>query len=57
MMADLEVDRKRNPAAFANDRWEDGDEDDADDEDVDADDNDLIDRSKWISLSVFNAIG
>ena len=44
-MADLEVDRKRNPVAFANDRWE-GD-DGADDDDVEADDNDLIDRSKF----------
>ncbi|KAI5116449.1 hypothetical protein M0805_009918 [Coniferiporia weirii] len=52
MMADLEVDRKRNPAAFANDRWEDNADDadaeyeDNEDEDVDADDADMIDRSE-----------
>ena len=44
MLADLELDRKRNPAALANDKWEEesGDED----EDVDAYDNDIIDRSE-----------
>ncbi|EJD00547.1 uncharacterized protein FOMMEDRAFT_112096 [Fomitiporia mediterranea MF3/22] len=48
MMADLAVDRKRNPAAFANDRWERDDEDDADDDDIDVDANDadIVDRSE-----------
>ena len=45
MLADLELDRKRNPAAFENDKWE--EEDDSGDEDVDANDNDIIDRSEW----------
>ncbi|OCB87814.1 hypothetical protein A7U60_g5138 [Sanghuangporus baumii] len=48
MMADLAVDRKRDPEAFDNDRWEreDDDEDDEEDVDVDADDPDLVDRSE-----------
>lgn len=45
MMADLSVDRARNPGAFANDRWDPDAEGGDDDEDVDADDPDLIDRS------------
>ena len=30
MMADLKVDRAQNPAAFANDRWEDEDDEEED---------------------------
>ena len=51
MMADLEVDRKRNPSAFANDRWEDNDDNEVDD-DGDGEDNDIIDRSELIFLNV-----
>ena len=50
MMADVAIDRERDPAAFSNDRWEREDEDDGDDEDADADDADLIDRSECFSL-------
>ena len=49
MMADLKVDRAQNPAAFANDRWEDeGDEEE--DVDVDLNDPDIIDRSTLLRL-------
>ncbi|KAH8113178.1 hypothetical protein DFH11DRAFT_1603443 [Phellopilus nigrolimitatus] len=48
MMADLAVDRKNNPAAFANDQWdEDADNGDEDnDDDGNAEDNDIIDRNE-----------
>ena len=44
MMADLAVDRERNPAAFENDQW---DEEDEGEDDGDGSDIDIIDRSKW----------
>ena len=60
MMADLAVDRKRNPAAFANDRWEregeDDDDDDGEDVDVTGDDPDLIDRSKLGDFHTYNEL-
>ena len=45
MMRDLAIDKRQNPEAFANDKW-DPEEDEVDeDEDADLDDNDIVDRS------------
>ena len=49
MMADLAVDRQRNPEAVANDRWDAEDEEEA--EDGDGSDNDIIDRCEFKETS------
>lgn len=44
LMKDLAVDREANPAAFAQDRWDEDDNEDEDDADID-----IIDQSELIS--------
>lgn len=53
MMADLSVDRARNPGAFTNDKWDPtamGENEGDDDVDVEVDDPDLVDRSTHLTL-------
>ena len=49
MMKDLAVDRAKNPAAFANDRWEEGEEND----DMAAG---IIDRSTFTYISALRPV-
>lgn len=49
-MKDLTLDREKNPAAAAADRWDPAEEDDEEDEDEDDLDVNIIDRSAYSTL-------